>query len=177
MIFTSATSADLEPLLALVHCAYRGDSARGGWTHEADLLDGQRTDIDALAAIVADPAQVILLARDGDTLAGCIGLTDRGDGRVYVGLVTVDPRRQAAGLGRQLLERGEALAAARFGSTNAEMTVIAQRGELIDWYRRRGYRLTGETRPFPAADPRFGLPRRDDLSFVVLEKPLYNASA
>ena len=52
------------------------------------------------------------------------------------------------------------------------MTVIAQRAELIAWYERRGYARTGEARPFPYGDPRFGEPRRDDLSFLVLEKPL-----
>ena len=50
-----------------------------------------------------------------------------------------------------------------------EMTVIAQRSELIAWYQRRGYELTGETRPFPYDNARAGLPRRDDLQFVVLE--------
>jgi hypothetical protein len=59
-----------------------------------------------------------------------------------------------------------------FGATRMEMTVIVQRAELIAWYQRRGYRPTGETRPFPATDPRFGLPRRNDLAFVVLEKAL-----
>ena len=53
-----------------------------------------------------------------------------------------------------------------------EMTVIANRGELIAWYERRGYVLTGERRPFPLDDPRFGLPKTRDLAFVVLEKPL-----
>ena len=52
------------------------------------------------------------------------------------------------------------------------MTVIDLRVELIEWYERRGYRRTGQTRPFPATDPRFGLPLRDDLRFAVLEKEL-----
>jgi hypothetical protein len=53
-----------------------------------------------------------------------------------------------------------------------EMTVIIQREELIAWYERRGYRPTGELRPFPSADPRFGLPRRNDLAFAVLVRDL-----
>ena len=172
MIIDTATPDDLEPLLVLVHKAYRGDSARAGWTHESDLLDGMRTDHAALAEIVADPAQRLLVARDGDDLAGCIVLTDKGGALAYIGMVTVDPVRQAAGLGRQLLDAVEAEARAAFGATRAEMTVISQRTELIAWYERRGYVRTGERRPFPAADPRFGLPKRDDLEFVVLEKRL-----
>jgi hypothetical protein len=52
------------------------------------------------------------------------------------------------------------------------MTVIESRIELIAWYERRGYRATGEHRPFPYDDPRFGLPKRTDLRFVVLHKQL-----
>ena len=51
-----------------------------------------------------------------------------------------------------------------------EMTVVSIRDTLIAWYERRGYRRTGEVRPFPYDDARFGIPRRDDLAFVVLEK-------
>jgi hypothetical protein len=53
-----------------------------------------------------------------------------------------------------------------------EMTVIRQREELVAYYERRGYARTGEGRPFPLDDPRFGIPKRRDLSFVVLAKPL-----
>ena len=172
MLIEPATVEDLEALHALIHSAYRGDSARRGWTHEADLLDGQRTDREALAATLADRRQLMLVARDGDALAGCIALTDKGGELVYIGLVTVDPSRQADGIGRQLLDAAEQAGQRRFAAIRAELTVIGQRRDLIGWYERRGYRLTGERRPFPAADPRFGLPRRGDLDFVVLEKLL-----
>lgn len=165
-----ATRDDIPALLALIHSAYRGDSSRRGWTHEADLLDGQRTDNQALAETLDDPAQLLLVARDGDVLVGCVALTDKR-GLGYIGLVTVDPQRQAGGLGRRLLDAAEEAARTRFAATRAEMTVIDGRDELIAWYERRGYRLTGERRPFPVTDPRFGLPKRD-LEFVVLEKPL-----
>ena len=48
----------------------------------------------------------------------------------------------------------------------------AEREELLAWYERRGYHRTGIKKPFPAVDPRFGIPRRDDLRFEVLEKAL-----
>ena len=170
MIIDPATPADLPALHVLVESAYRGDSARGGWTHEADLLGGQRTDLAALSEQIEDPAQVILVARDEGQLAGCVAIADRGGGTAYIGLVTVDPARQASGLGRQLLIAAERYAALHFAAKRAEMTVISLRTELIGWYQRRDYTLTGETRPFPKTDPRFGLPQRDDLIFVVMEK-------
>ena len=159
-----------------MHGAYRGDSARRGWTHEADLLDGQRIDRASLEATLADPSQLILLARQDGALAGCVQITDRGDGLAYLGMLSVDPARQAGGIGRSLVAAAESAARDRFGARRMEMTVIIQRAELIAWYERLGYARTGETRPFPATDPRFGLPRRDDLAFTVLVRPLAGES-
>lgn len=170
--FRPATPTDLEPLHALVHAAYRGDSARRGWTHEADLLDGSRIDRDSLLSAITLPGQVVLVAVDGEALTGCVHVTDRGEGLAYLGMLTVDPVLQARGLGRRLIAAAEAYAFRHFHTRRMEMTVIVHRHELIQWYQRCGYGLTGETRPFPATDPRFGLPKRDDLAFTVLEKPL-----
>jgi GNAT superfamily N-acetyltransferase len=165
-----ATDSDLHALHDLVHRAYRGDSARGGWTHEADLVDGQRTDMPALVAMLADPAQRVLVADENGILTGCVAIADRGDGTAYLGMLSTDPQLQGKGLGRELMAAAERAAADAFGATRMEMTVIRQRGELIAYYERRGYALTGEERPFPLDDPRFGIPRRRDLSFVVLAK-------
>ncbi len=167
-----ATSDDLPALHALIESAYRGASARLGWSHEADLLDGQRTDLAALDAMLGDPAQLLLVFRDNEVLRACVALTDKGEGLAYIGMLTVDPSRQAAGLGRIILAAAEDHCSADFAASRIEMTVIVQRGELISWYERRGYAQTGERRPFPAHDPRFGLPKRDDLAFMVLEKTL-----
>lgn len=171
------TESQIPSLHALIHRAYRGDSARKGWTHEADLLDGQRTDVAALEALLADPAQHLLAAWEGDEPVACIALTEKGPGLVYIGMVTVDPQLQGSGLGRKILAAAEAYAADALKAARAEMTVISLRTELIRWYERRGYALTGERRAFPHGDPRFGLPRRDDLEFVVLEKRLGQAKA
>lgn len=172
LVIRHAVTADLASLLALVHSAYRGDSARGGWTHEADLLEGQRTDAASLAAILADPQQRILVAEDGCALAGCVQIWDQGGGTTYLGMLSIDPPRQAVGLGRRLIAAAEAEAIHAFDARRMEMTVISQREELIAYYERRGYALTGESRPFPHDDPRFGRPKRPDLFFVVLEKQL-----
>ena len=167
-----AAADDLPALLALIEGAYRGDSAREGWSHEADLLDGQRIDQNALRAILADPAQHLLVLRDGDSIRACANLADKGDGLAYLGLLTVEPRFQASGIGRALLTAAEDHARREMACDRLEMTVIVQRAELIAWYERRGYRQSGERRPFPMDDPRFGLPKRGDLDFVVLEKGL-----
>lgn len=171
-----ATPNDIMTLHALVEAGYRGDSAKQGWTHEADLLGGQRTDAAALAEMIADPEQTILLAEaDDGALLGCVLIADEGerDGQriAYLGMLTVSPTLQNGGLGRQLIAAAESYART-FGAHEMEMTVIKQRRELIDWYIRRGYADTGREEPFPFDDERFGLPKTRDLVFVVLAKPL-----
>lgn len=167
-----ATSADIPALHALIESAYRGETSRVGWTTEADLLDGQRTDPEDLADILADPAQALLTAwRDG-TLVGCVLIADRGEGIGYFGMLSVSPALQAGGIGRALVEAAHAELARRFGARRVRISVFPQRDTLIAWYERLGYRVTGETLPFPHGNPRFGLPRRADLHFIVLERNL-----
>ena len=175
MDYRRATLDDIPALHALVEAGYRGESAKQGWTHEADLLGGQRTDVAALTEIMTDPDQAILLAEDDGALIGCVLIADEGarDGEriAYLGMLTVSPRRQARGLGRRLIDAAEAHARA-LGASLMEMTVIKSRTELIDWYARRGYADAGREEPFPLDNPRFGLPKTRDLVFVVLAKRL-----
>ena len=172
-----ASSRDIPALHALIESAYRGDSARLGWTHEADLLDGQRTDAAELQTIIGDSRQHMLIHEAQTGIDACIAINEKSGGLVYLGMVTVAPQRQAAGLGRAMLSAAESLAADTLGATHAEMTVIERRHELIAWYERRGYRRTGERRPFPRHDPRAGIPKCDDLDFIVLEKDLRSPSS
>lgn len=172
MIIREADKSDVMALHQLVERAYRGDSARKGWTHEADLLDGQRTDVEALLDILADPHQKILLAIEGEAICGCVQISRKNDKVAYLGMLSVDPELQSAGLGRRLIAAAETLAIGHFRATIMEMTVIRQRRELIAYYERRDYILTDELRPFPYADERFGLPKTKELVFVVLTKSL-----
>lgn len=170
--FRAATSADVPALRCLIESAYRGDSAKAGWTHEADLLGGDRTSEAELAGIIADPDQVLLMTEDAGEAVGCVRVMRQADGPTYLGMLTVSPGRQAGGLGRALLAAAETEAIARFTAPRMEMTVISTRSELIAWYERRGYSLTGERRPFPAEVQDFGDLPKLDLEFVVMEKAL-----
>lgn len=170
--FRDATPADIPALHRLIESAYRGEASRAGWTTEADLLDGQRTDPEDLADILADPTQVLLTAWHGEDLVGCILIADRSEGVGYFGMLSVSPTLQAAGLGRKLVQEAHAALKDRFNATRVRISVFPQRVELIRWYERLGYAATGETLPFPYGNPRFGLPRRDDLCFTVMEKTL-----
>ena len=169
--FRFATSADVDDVVSLVESAYRGETSRAGWTTEADLLGGQRTDRDEIADVIADAkARLLLCLRDGQ-LAGCVLARLQG-GEGYIGMLAVRPTEQGSGVGRQLLREAEKTLGRKFGASSAHMTVIRQRTELIAWYERRGYHRTGKTEPFPYGNPRFGVPNRADLEFLVLEKQI-----
>lgn len=162
----------MPALVSLVESAYRGEASRAGWTTEAHLLDGQRTDAEAVSTVLRTHGSAVLLAEAGGQLVGCCHLEQRAEAEVYFGMFSVRPGCQGQGWGREILAEAERLARADWGARAMVMTVLAQRLDLIAWYQRRGYRRTGQRRPFPYGDERFGVPKRPDLSFVVLAKPL-----
>jgi len=168
-----AEHADIEAIVALVESAYRGDASRVGWSSEADLLDGQRIDAGMLTAALDSPDVRILVLQQAGTIVACCELTrSEVPGLAKLGMFAVDPTSQNGGLGRRVLAEGERFVAETWRSDTLQITVIDVRQELIAWYERRGYGGTGEVQAFPYGDLHFGIPRRDDLQFAVLEKRL-----
>lgn len=171
--FGSAGPDDVDEVVRLVQAAYRGETSRGGWTTEADLLEGQRVDPAMVLDVVTDPLARVLTAHlDGDLVACCELRHRRDEDVAYLGMFAVRPGLQDRGLGRLVLEEAERWVAAEWGVRRVEMTVLEVRTELLAWYDRRGYRPTGETGDFPYGDERFGVPTRPDLRFMVLAKDL-----
>ncbi len=174
----AATLADVDAIVALVESAYRGDASRAGWTTEADFLDGRRTGPDDVLAQIERPHSLILLAERPSTVSGQVGallacahVADE-DLAGYFGMFSVQPGLQNTGIGKSMLAEAERIARDEWTLSTMKMTVIDIRAELIAWYERRGYRRTGITKPFPYGDARFGIPKRDDLRFEILEKML-----
>lgn len=167
-----AVPADISALHALIESAYRGEASRAGWTTEADLLDGQRTDPEELADIIAAEDQGLLVGWRGEQAVACVKYQRLPNAVGYFGMLSVSPGLQSAGLGRRIVQAAERQLVDRHGARVMRIQVFPHRDILIAWYQRLGYVLTGETAPFPYGDERFGLPRRDDLHFVILEKPL-----
>jgi ribosomal protein S18 acetylase RimI-like enzyme len=172
LTFRKATFNDLPQVAQLVNSAYRGESSKIGWTTEAHLLEGQRTDAEKLQEMISEVDSHILLGFTGDNLVGSVHLKKKDSNSAYLGMFAVNPQLQASGIGKLLLQESENSVAQWWGVSKILMTVIPLRTELIDWYQRRGYRRTGQIESFPSEDPRFGVPLRDDLSLEVLIKDL-----
>lgn len=181
------TAQAIKPWVALVESAYRGEASRAGWTTEADLLAGQRLDAAMAAEVLAQDDTVVFAvpahvpgATETSTsspeavtaFAASVQLVRTCEREAYLGMFAVSPDQQGSGLGSRLMAWAENWVRSQWGVRSIKMTVIRQRSELIEFYRRRGYEPTGETEPFPYGDERFGTPLRDDLEFVVLSKGL-----
>ncbi len=168
-MITKAVVEDAHELNTLVNSAYRGDSSRQGWTTEADLLDGTRTNAAAIIELIQTPGTTLFKYTEGDQILGCVELRNE-KGKLYLGMLTVRPHLQGKGIGKKLLVAAEE-EAKKQNCQSIFMTVLSVRKELIDWYVRHGYQLTGDRKPFAFTDPRFGQPKMK-LEFVVLEKKL-----
>jgi len=163
-----ASIDDIPVLVSLINSAYRGDASKKGWTTEADLLEGElRTDIPALTEIMNRPAAVVLKYTTAhNIISGSVYLEKQEKG-LYLGMLTVSPLQQAAGIGKQLMQAAEEYA----GQKNCPcifMNVISVRHELVAWYERQGYKKTGETKPL-SVDSRFGIPTQP-LEFAIMQK-------
>lgn len=172
--FRTACPKDAPALSHLVNSAYRGDSSKAGWTTEADLLGGQRTDADKILEMIESQTSQIEIAFDSersDDILGCVYLNQENIVTLYFGMLTVNPAIQAQGLGKLLLSHLESVARDK-GYKKIRMTVISVRKELIAFYERRGYWATGVTEVFPANDPRFGIPKVSDLEFLEFIKEI-----
>jgi GNAT superfamily N-acetyltransferase len=174
MLLHPAVEADYPAIVDLANLAFRGTGANASWNTEAVFIEGQRLNEPLLREDLAGKRGAhLLIYRDepDGPLLGTVLMDEQKDGVWYLGLLSVLPDLQKKQLGRGLLAAAEEFARTR-GGRRIRMTVVNVRDTLIAWYQRRGYRVTGETQPFPYGDERFGRPLRDDLHFVVLEKDI-----
>ena len=59
---TTATPADAPALKDLLEAAYRGDSARAGWNHEADILDDELDRLTDRTVSLMGPIIILVLS-------------------------------------------------------------------------------------------------------------------
>ena len=166
-MITKATLQDIPSLLTLINSAYRGETSKKGWTTEAHLLEGKRTTEEELKEIIQDPKNTFLKFTENDQIIGSVLLVEKED-QLYLGMLTVSPELQNAGIGKKLLAEGEKQAKI-LGLSSIIMTVVSVRAELIAWYKRHGYVETGVREPFPSSDIHINI-SDNPLEFIYLEK-------
>ena len=169
--FRKAELEDSVRIVSLVESAYRGEKSLKGWTTEADLLGGQRTDSREVKQLISQLNSQIILCELNSELLGSVHILNKGN-YTYLGMFAVSPEAQGKGVGKAVLGYIESMVEKKWDAEYIEMTVITQRVELINWYIKHGYELSGEKRPFPYGDSRYGIPKRDDLVLDVLKKKL-----
>lgn len=168
-MITKALLEDIPALNILINSAYRGESSKQGWTTEANLLEGKRTNEEELEEIINNPKNTILKFTENDKIIGSVLLVQK-ESQLYLGMLTVSPELQNSGIGRKMLIEAENHAKS-LGLSSIIMTVISVRTELIDWYKRRGYVDTGEREAFPESEIHVTV-SEEPLEFIYLEKKL-----
>ncbi|MRX70211.1 Ribosomal protein S18 acetylase RimI [Flavobacterium resistens] len=168
-MISKATLADIPALNILINSAYRGETSKKGWTTEAHLLEGKRTDEQEMTEIFQNPKNTILKFTENDKIIGSVLLVEKGH-QLYLGMLTVSPELQNSGIGKKLLAEAENHAKS-LNLSSIIMTVISVREELIAWYKRHGYVDTGEREAFPESGIHVTV-SEEPLEFIFLEKQL-----
>jgi ribosomal protein S18 acetylase RimI-like enzyme len=166
-MITKATLHDISALNVLINSAYRGETSKKGWTTEANLLAGKRTNEEELTQTLLDPKNTILKYSQNNQIIGSVLLVEK-ENQLYLGMLTVSPELQNSGIGKKLLAEAENQAKA-LGLSSIIMTVISVREELIAWYKRHGYVDTGKREAFPQSDIHVTIAEAP-LEFIYLEK-------
>lgn len=150
--FHKAELIDASAISELVNLAYRGDSSRAGWTTEADLLDGLRTNTQEIASIIKRDDAFILIGVLNDQIIAticCERQIAHGRYTAHLGMIAVKPTLQNQGHGAVIIQAAEAIAMREWRVVGFYMAVISIRRELIAFYERLGYTRTGEFKDFP----------------------------
>ncbi|MDR7370606.1 GNAT family N-acetyltransferase [Flavobacterium aquidurense] len=168
-MITKATLQDIPALNILINSAYRGETSKKGWTTEANLLEGKRTNEEELTETILNPKNTILKYTENNQIIGSVLLVEK-ENQLYLGMLTVSPELQNSGIGKKMLTEAENHAKA-LGLSSIIMTVISVREELIAWYKRHGYVDTGEREAFPKSEIHVTISDAP-LEFIYLEKLL-----
>ncbi len=163
-----ATLTDASAIVQLLNNAYRGEASKKGWTTEAHLISGnQRANQQQIEELLQQEHCCFLkyVCHD-EQVVGCVNLQIKSEG-LYLGMFSVHPLQQGAGIGKELLLAAEEYARTK-GIQRIYMTVIDARTDLIAWYERNGYTNTHITIPFE--EDAISGKHLQKLRFTLLEK-------
>lgn len=169
--FRKAQNSDISNLVLLMNTAYR-QTEGSSWTSEADIVTGDRINATQLEGALAQADFELWVATlEGEVIA-CIGLTFSAHD-VEIGTFCIAPQFQNQGIGKQVLEYAEhyvqnIVANQRVNLQHFVMWVLSVRSELIAYYQRRDYQMTGTQADYPL-DANVGQPLVD-LHLIEMKK-------
>lgn len=134
-----AGAADIEQLVRLINSAF---------VVEQMAIPGDRIDHPGVERYLSTGTFLVL--EELGSLVGCVYVEKRGD-RGYLGLLSVQPARQRGGVGRLLGKAAEKWYREQ-NCVAIELRVISARAELLHFYEKLGYHVTGES-PMPPNTP------------------------
>lgn len=178
-ICTEAQQNQIDVLVELVNQAYRPDEAEQSWSNEAHLVKGNRISQQQMQALWTDHSTLLILKsmqmdtakkRLVEKILGCVYI-EYQDTAAYIGMLTIAITYQNQGLGHLMLGQAEQHIKKRAAIKTIQMSVLSGRPELLAFYQRRGYQLTGESSAYPV-DADVGQPFDANLKIIKLEKNL-----
>ena len=173
-----ATQQAVKQAVDLLNRCYRCDE---GWTNEAALIGGIPATLSQIKAMIDSPDAYLFVfdnPNDDQDIVGCISVDFSAINHqpaAYIGTFAVNPCLQGKGIGDVMLSAVETFATRHAKAKNLgylSMSILSHRPELLAYYQRRGYQLTGETMPFPT-DGNHGAPKREGLFLALLNKPMH----
>ncbi len=165
--FKVATANDAQFISDLVNAAYRPTGSHKGWTHESELISGERTSPEQILSLFCKYSYVLLSLKN-DKLVACIHVEIDGDCAI-LGMLATNPEFQGLGYGKKILAYAENFSSQKYSVYKYVMKVILSRSELLDFYIRRGYKVTNITYDYPVSAG-VGIPKVTGLRVGVLEK-------
>ena len=167
ILFRPAQLEDAPILVSLLNEAYRPNQVLPqAWTHESDIIEGERINLKQMQNAITQENTVLLVAEQNKKIVGCVHIENQTDS-AYIGMLTVDPNIQSQGLGKAILSYAEDYALKTWGIRTFKMSVVETRDTLIAFYVRRGYKQTGTYMDYPM-EANVGIPKSDKrLEYLI----------
>jgi ribosomal protein S18 acetylase RimI-like enzyme len=136
MNIRQATEVDSRSLEKLINAAYK---------IEEFFVSGNRIHPEEITQYMKNG--FFLVGEEAGTVLGSVYVEIKRE-RAYLGLLSVLPSFQGSGIGRKMVQAAEDFAKSH-RCTSIDLSVVNLRIELPPFYRKLGYRETGEIAPFP----------------------------
>ena len=149
----TATPDDASTIVALVNAAFAVEKA---------FVDGDRTSLEEIQQHFQKGVFLVADGPEGSPVA-CAYVEQRGY-RAYMGMLSVDPARQGAGLGRQMMTAIQEYCRGR-RVRSMDIRILSLRPELPPFYRKLGFVEEGTA---PYENPKCTQPAH----FILMSKNL-----